>query len=195
MGSKCVALKSLQILDKNENKLEMFWYLENGIVKSSKDVPPQFQQPGNPSPQLDCSVGGLYYKIYAEGVFKFFSARSPWSFKFRKNLLGHERNMASQVVIKPAFIGHRRLYLAEEGRNYPDPQQFMLAAKEAYLEKMVNQNEELSFQSFCSQCFRCFNSPFDLQVHKQLVHQVTVHKTVRSKISKKLLEKHVIRNF
>ena len=59
----------LEILDKNENKLEMFWYLEKGVVKSAKDVPVQFQQPGNPSPQLDCSVGGLYYKIYAEGTF------------------------------------------------------------------------------------------------------------------------------
>jgi hypothetical protein len=116
-------------------------------------VPTQFKSRDGNSPQLDCSVGGLYYKIYAEG---------------------HERRMAAQVVIKPSYITHRRLYLAEEARNYPDPAQFMAAVKETYLEKMINENEDLSFQNFCGQCFRCFNSPFDLQVHKELVHQVKV---------------------
>ena len=37
--------------------------------------------------KLDCSVGGLYYKIYAEA---------------------HERRMAANVLIKPAHIGFGR---------------------------------------------------------------------------------------
>ena len=148
----------LEILDRNESKLEAFWYLESGVVQASKEVPVHFQQRDSPSPQLDCSVGGLYYKIYAEG---------------------HERRMAAQVVIKPSYITHRRLYLAEEGRNYPDPVQFMAAVKDAYLEKMINTNEEISFQSFCGQCFRCFPSPFDLQVHRELVHQVTSEPSIK----------------
>ena len=98
----------MEILDKNEAVVEAFWYLENGLVKSSKEVPPHFQQSTSNSPQLDCSVGGLYYKIYAEG---------------------HERRMAAQIAIKPSYITHRRLYLAEEGRNYPDAVQFMAAVK------------------------------------------------------------------
>jgi len=85
-----------EILDKNEPKMEAFWYLENGAVKASKEVPKHFQQEESTSPQLDCSVGGLYYKIYAEG---------------------HERRMAARVIIKPSYITHRRLYLAEEGRK------------------------------------------------------------------------------
>lgn len=147
----------IQILDKPET-IEAFWYLEHGLVQVSKDVPTQFKSRDGNSPQLDCSVGGLYYKIYAEG---------------------HERRMAAQVVIKPSYITHRRLYLAEEARNYPDPAQFMAAVKETYLEKMINENEDLSFQNFCGQCFRCFNSPFDLQVHKELVHQTQHAATCR----------------
>ena len=48
--------------------------------------------------------------------------------------------MAAQVVIKPAYIAHRRLYLAEEGRNYPDANQFMMAAKEKVKIKLYIKN-------------------------------------------------------
>ena len=81
-------------------------------------------------PKLDCSVGGLYYKIYADS---------------------HERRMAASIVIKPAHITHRKLHLQEENRNFPDTVSYMAAVKDTYLEKMLNTNPELSIQTFCNQ--------------------------------------------
>ena len=79
---------------------ECFWFLENGKINSAKEVPQHFQNSDGSGPKLDCSVGGLYYKIFAES---------------------HERRMAANVVTKPAHIVHRKLYLTAENKNYPDP--------------------------------------------------------------------------
>ena len=87
--------------------------------------------------------------------------------------------MAALVVIKPANIIHRKLYLSEENRNYADVVSFMAAVKETYIEKMINASPTLSVQTFCSQCFRCFQTPFDLQVHRELVHQTQHAATCR----------------
>ena len=109
---------------------EAFWFLEDGVVKSSKDVPDHFKNDEGTGPKLDCSVGGLYYKIYADS---------------------HERRMAASIVIKPAHITHRKLHLQEENRNFPDTVSYMAAVKDTYLEKMLNTNPDLSIQTFCNQ--------------------------------------------
>ena len=74
---------------------------------------------------------------------------------------------------------HRKLYLQETSQNYADPVSFMEAARESYLDKMISQSTELSSQSFCRHCFRHFESPFDLQVHTELVHQTQHAATCR----------------
>ena len=56
---------------------------------------------------------------------------------------------------------------------------FMVACRDTYLEKMLNNNDELSIHSFCNQCFRCFETPYDLQVHTELVHQTQHAATCR----------------
>lgn len=145
-------------LIKDRETVEAFWYLEDGIVKSAKEVPSHFKNDDGSGPKLDCSVGGLYYKIYADN---------------------HERRMAASIVIKPAHITHRKLHLQEENRNFPDTVSYMAAVKDTYLEKMLNSNSELSIQTFCNQCFRCFATPYDLQVHKELVHQTQHAATCR----------------
>lgn len=140
----------LEIVERTEAPVETFWYLEKSFVISSKVIPLSYRSPiDSNAPNLDLSVGGLFYKIYAEA---------------------QERRLASQVTIKPGFINHRRLYMAQERRNYPDPLSFMHATKEAYLEKMINSSIDLSWHTFCKDCFRCFPSGFDLQVHQELVH-------------------------
>ena len=42
---------------------ELFWFLENGTVKSAKDVPAHFRNDEGTGPKLDCSVGGSYFLI------------------------------------------------------------------------------------------------------------------------------------
>ena len=55
----------------------------------------------------------------------------------------------------------------------------MAAARDAYLEKMLSNNPAVSIHSFCTQCFRCFETPYDLQVHTELVHQTQHAATCR----------------
>ena len=98
----------------------------------SNPIYSHFKNDEGTGPKLDCSVGGLYYKIYADS---------------------HERRMAASIVIKPAHITHRKLHLQEENRNFPDTVSYMAAVKDTYLEKMLNTNPDLSIQTFCNQVF------------------------------------------
>jgi len=147
------------ISDKPPPEIDTFWCLENCKIVGLKSVPPSFQSRANPgSPNVDFSVGGLYYKIYAAI---------------------QERRHASNLIIRPTFISHKRLYLALEQKSYQNTTAFMEAAKEAYLDKMVEEDINMSASTFCRECFRVFSTPFDLQVHKELVHTIQHAATCR----------------
>jgi hypothetical protein len=147
------------VSDRPPPEIDTFWCLENCKISGLKSVPPSFQSRNNPgSPNVDFSVGGLYYKIYAAI---------------------QERRHASNLIIRPTFISHKRLYLAIEQKNYSNTSAFMEAAKEAYLDKMVEEDINMSASTFCRECFRVFSTPFDLQVHKELVHNIQHAATCR----------------
>ena len=82
---------------KGQQQNELFWFLENGKTHSAARVPAQFQNPDGTGPKLDCSVGGLYYKIFAES---------------------HERRMAANVTTKPAHIVHRKQGIGKQSNFF-----------------------------------------------------------------------------
>ena len=121
---------------------------------------PTYKNDEGTGPKLDCSVGGLYYKIYADS---------------------HERRMAASIVIKPAHITHRKLHLQEENRNFPDTVSYMAAVKDTYLEKMLNTNPELSIQTFCNQVIiksEIFEMIFEILTNIYSVSDVLPRRTI-----------------
>ncbi|CAG5090916.1 Oidioi.mRNA.OKI2018_I69.PAR.g12767.t1.cds [Oikopleura dioica] len=149
----------IEVVQTRQPEIDTFWCIENGKIYASKAVPPSFQLKSSPpNPDVDLSVGGLYYKIYAAI---------------------QERRQAQEYRIKPIYIAHRRLYLAADQKNYSTTIAFMEAAKEAYLDKLVDEDIDLSANTFCRDCFRVFPTGFDLQVHRELVHSVQHAATCR----------------